>query len=155
MAHPCPPGGTGRPCALRSASLADWTPRPAPARPLKVTLKTTIFALSTRRNELPPVRASPSVRLWLPFMCESRTHKSESTEWTTLRQCKCNVKNRATTLWRAAHAQAHAHAHTHTNTHTLTVECNNGPLINPQALLLLPRKGLRLSEPIRRRDLLV
>ena len=48
MTHHSQLGGTARPCAARSAALAGWTPRAAPASPPSPALKTTALALSTR-----------------------------------------------------------------------------------------------------------
>jgi hypothetical protein len=50
MAYPGLPGGVGLPCAARSAALAGWTPRAAPASPPEATLKTAMFAFSTRSS---------------------------------------------------------------------------------------------------------
>ncbi len=50
MAYPGLPGGVGRPCAVRNATMAGRGPRAAPASPPKATLKTPTFALSTRYN---------------------------------------------------------------------------------------------------------
>ena len=52
MAHHSQPGGVARPCAARSASLADWGPRAAPASSPKPTLNLTVLARSTTRRLL-------------------------------------------------------------------------------------------------------
>ena len=48
MAHPGLPGGVARPCALRSAAVAGWGPRAAPASLPEPALNMTVLALSSR-----------------------------------------------------------------------------------------------------------